>query len=108
MVCRSLSDLDSDGRLSCEEFVLAMHLCECSSRGELVPTTLPPDLIPPSFKRTRLGSLKTVSGTGTPTEMLSGPGSVDGEVTSPTSQCNVTFQIRLNLQVFQILQEIKC
>ena len=23
-----LSDLDADGRLSCEEFILAMHLCD--------------------------------------------------------------------------------
>ncbi|XP_059468305.1 intersectin-2 isoform X3 [Neocloeon triangulifer] len=82
----SLSDLDADGRLSCDEFVLAMHLCEISSKGEKIPTALPPDLIPPSFRRGRVGSIKTVSGTTTPTGIQSGPASVDGDLGSPTSQ----------------------
>ncbi|KAJ8949977.1 hypothetical protein NQ318_002386 [Aromia moschata] len=46
-----LSDMDSDGRLGCEEFVLAMHLCEQASLGTPPPTKLPLDLIPPSFRR---------------------------------------------------------
>ncbi|XP_017772546.1 PREDICTED: intersectin-1 isoform X2 [Nicrophorus vespilloides] len=47
----ALSDMDSDGRLGCEEFVLAMHLCEQASLGTMPPTALPPDMIPPSFRR---------------------------------------------------------
>ncbi|KAB0793537.1 hypothetical protein PPYR_13157 [Photinus pyralis] len=47
----ALSDMDSDGRLGCEEFVLAMHLCEQALQGVQPPVTLPPDLIPPSFRR---------------------------------------------------------
>lgn len=43
--------MDSDGRLGCEEFVLAMHLCEQAALGNLPPAALPLDLIPPSFRR---------------------------------------------------------
>lgn len=48
----ALSDLDSDGRLGCEEFVLAMYLCELGAQGKPIPTKLPPELIPPSFRTT--------------------------------------------------------
>nr|CAD7202293.1 unnamed protein product [Timema douglasi] len=54
----SLSDMDADGRLSCDEFVLAMHLCDLAKAGESIPTGLPLELIPPSFRRTRQGSLQ--------------------------------------------------
>lgn len=47
----SLADMDSDGRLSCDEFVLAMHLCDTALQGEAIPATLPPELIPPSFRK---------------------------------------------------------
>lgn len=43
--------MDSDGRLGCEEFVLAMHLCEQAAQGIQPPSPLPADLIPPSFRR---------------------------------------------------------
>lgn len=59
-IFRALSDMDSDGRLGCEEFVLAMHLCEQAALGVVPPTTLPPDLIPPSFRRvTRTNSVSS-------------------------------------------------
>ncbi|RZC41355.1 EF-hand 4, SH3 9, Drf FH1 and/or Leu zip domain containing protein, partial [Asbolus verrucosus] len=55
-----LSDMDADGRLGCEEFVLAMHLCEQASLGNAPPAKLPPDLIPPSFRRgTRTASISS-------------------------------------------------
>ena len=55
----ALSDRDSDGRLGCEEFVLALYLCEMYSTGKPIPTELPYDLIPPSFRKvtSRQGSL---------------------------------------------------
>lgn len=49
--------MDADGRLGCEEFVLAMHLCETAQAGTPPPTKLPPDLVPPSFRR----SVRTAS-----------------------------------------------
>ncbi|CAG2109286.1 unnamed protein product, partial [Medioppia subpectinata] len=49
----NLSDIDSDGRLTCDEFVVAMHLIDCVRAGDTLPTVLPPDLIPPSYRRKR-------------------------------------------------------
>ncbi|XP_026672719.1 intersectin-1 isoform X4 [Ceratina calcarata] len=59
----ALADMDSDGRLSCDEFVLAMHLCDIAKLGEKIPSTLPVELIPPAFRRQRQSSL-TSSQTG--------------------------------------------
>ncbi|XP_018365605.1 PREDICTED: intersectin-1 isoform X9 [Trachymyrmex cornetzi] len=53
----ALADMDSDGRLGSEEFVLAMHLCDIAKVGENIPTTLPLELIPPTFRRQRQSSL---------------------------------------------------
>ncbi|XP_049819968.1 intersectin-1 isoform X3 [Aethina tumida] len=61
----SLSDMDGDGRLGCEEFVLAMYLCEQASTGTLPPTKLPLELIPPSFRKTRTASISS-QGSGAP------------------------------------------
>lgn len=47
----SMSDRDSDGRLGCEEFVLALYLCEMYATGKPIPSELPADLIPPSFRK---------------------------------------------------------
>ncbi|XP_046999743.1 intersectin-1 [Schistocerca americana] len=53
----ALADMDTDGRLSCEEFVLALHLCDMAKAGEKLPAVLPPELVPPTFRRQRQGSL---------------------------------------------------
>lgn len=58
--------MDSDGRLGCEEFVLAMHLCEQAAQGVPPPTPLPPDLIPPSFRRGVRTSSISSQGSGQP------------------------------------------
>lgn len=56
----ALSDMDADGQLSCEEFVLAMHLCEQATQGVMPPVVLPADLIPPIFRRApRTGSVSS-------------------------------------------------
>lgn len=47
----ALSDLNSDGRLGCEEFVLAMYLCELGAQGKPIPTKLPAEMIPPTFRK---------------------------------------------------------
>lgn len=55
----ALSDRDADGRLGCEEFVLALYLCEMFATGKTIPNELPLELIPPSFRKipSRSGSL---------------------------------------------------
>ncbi|CAH2006415.1 unnamed protein product [Acanthoscelides obtectus] len=65
----ALSDMDADGRLGCEEFVLAMHLCERVQAGVPPPARLTPDLIPPSFRRAaRTSSVSSQGSAGTGAE----------------------------------------
>ena len=45
---RELSDSDNDGRLSVEEFAVAMHLIEKAKKGLSLPHTLPTELSPTS------------------------------------------------------------
>lgn len=52
----NLADIDVDGRLSCEEFVLAMYLIDKAKAKEILPVKLPPELVPPSYRRTVPGS----------------------------------------------------
>ncbi|XP_078503832.1 intersectin-2 isoform X6 [Lissotriton helveticus] len=46
----SLSDIDGDGKLRADEFVLAMHLTDMAKAGHPLPLTLPPELVPPTFR----------------------------------------------------------
>ncbi|GBM98018.1 Intersectin-1 [Araneus ventricosus] len=59
----TLADIDSDGRLSCEEFVLALHLAESVKAGDALPSFLPPELIPPSHRRKRSTSIQSTGST---------------------------------------------
>ncbi|XP_072355207.1 intersectin-2-like isoform X2 [Scyliorhinus torazame] len=51
----NLADVDQDGKLRAEEFILAMHLIEMAKSGQPLPLTLPPELTPPSFRSSKLG-----------------------------------------------------
>lgn len=55
----NLSDIDGDGQLTREEFMLAMHLTNQARAGQTLPQELPVDLVPPSYRRTR--SISTTS-----------------------------------------------
>uniref|UniRef100_A0A8C4VR45 Intersectin 2 n=1 Tax=Gopherus evgoodei TaxID=1825980 RepID=A0A8C4VR45_9SAUR len=46
----SLSDIDGDGQLKADEFVLAMHLTDMAKAGQPLPLTLPLELVPPPFR----------------------------------------------------------
>lgn len=52
----NLADFDKDGKLTYEEFILAMHLCDYAKTGATLPSTLPVDLHP-SASRSRSSSL---------------------------------------------------
>ena len=69
---RALSDVDNDGRLSCEEFVLAMYLCESAKAGNKLPTVLPAELIPPTNRRQRTSSIHSAGSGGTPVGEMMG------------------------------------
>uniref|UniRef100_A0AAV2KEG3 Uncharacterized protein n=2 Tax=Knipowitschia caucasica TaxID=637954 RepID=A0AAV2KEG3_KNICA len=46
----TLADVDKDGQLRADEFILAMHLVDMAKTGRPLPLTLPQDLVPPSFR----------------------------------------------------------
>lgn len=49
-VSRTLADVDKDGQLRADEFILAMHLVDMAKTGRPLPLTLPQDLVPPSLR----------------------------------------------------------
>lgn len=49
-VHRNLADVDKDGKLKAEEFILAMHLVDMAREGLALPLALPVDLVPPSLR----------------------------------------------------------
>uniref|UniRef100_A0A7N6AZ97 Intersectin-1 n=1 Tax=Anabas testudineus TaxID=64144 RepID=A0A7N6AZ97_ANATE len=55
----NLSDIDQDGKLTAEEFILAMHLIDMAMSGLPLPTVLPPEYLPPTFRRVRSDSVQS-------------------------------------------------
>ncbi|KAJ8314820.1 hypothetical protein KUTeg_006970 [Tegillarca granosa] len=41
----TLSDIDKDGKLTCDEFCIAMHLADLAKSGRPLPQKLPPELL---------------------------------------------------------------
>ncbi|XP_033874350.3 intersectin-2 isoform X1 [Acipenser ruthenus] len=66
----NLADIDRDGKLKAEEFILAMHLVDMAKTGQPLPLSLPPDFIPPSFRGGEWGN--TVNGTLPPYQGILG------------------------------------
>ncbi|XP_039599766.1 intersectin-1 isoform X2 [Polypterus senegalus] len=57
----NLSDIDQDGKLTAEEFILAMHLIDMAMSGQPLPPVLPPDFIPPAFRVRSSSGISTAS-----------------------------------------------
>ncbi|XP_059501402.1 intersectin-2-like isoform X2 [Stegostoma tigrinum] len=51
----NLADIDQDGKLKAEEFILAMYLIEMAKSGLPLPLSLPPELTPPPFRTSKWG-----------------------------------------------------
>ncbi|XP_071368727.1 intersectin-2b [Centroberyx affinis] len=56
----TLADVDKDGKLKAEEFILAMHLVDMAKSGQPLPLTLPTELVPPSHRGAVNGSSSSV------------------------------------------------
>lgn len=50
----NLADYDKDGKLSLEEFILAMHFCDFAKAGNILPSVLPLELQPQRSRSTSL------------------------------------------------------
>lgn len=48
---RNLADIDDDGRLVLEEFQVAMHFVGVAKAGKPVPSSLPREFVPPSYRK---------------------------------------------------------
>ncbi|KAG7328078.1 hypothetical protein KOW79_008022 [Hemibagrus wyckioides] len=46
----NLADVDKDGKLKADEFILAMHLIDMAKEGQALPLALPLELVPPSLR----------------------------------------------------------
>jgi len=49
-----MSDINKDGRLELDEFIIAMHLIDLVKSGVTLPAVLPQDMIPAKFRNINL------------------------------------------------------
>lgn len=68
---RNLSDIDKDGKLTCDEFCLALHLAEMVRLGHPLPAQLPRGLIPPSYRSPNTAAVAAATTTPGTTRRLS-------------------------------------
>ncbi|XP_055005421.1 intersectin-2a isoform X2 [Boleophthalmus pectinirostris] len=88
----TLADVDKDGQLRADEFILAMHLVDMAKTGRPLPLTLPQDLIPPSLR----GGTK-------PIELVNGNGpystpsllDIENEPVPKTKNSSVSYEDKL-------------
>lgn len=53
----NLSDVDKDGKLSCDEFCIAMHLIDLVRIGAVLPAKLPAELVPTKARSGSFGNV---------------------------------------------------
>uniref|UniRef100_A0A8C5HJK9 Intersectin-2-like n=1 Tax=Gouania willdenowi TaxID=441366 RepID=A0A8C5HJK9_GOUWI len=86
----SLADVNKDGQLLADEFILAMHLVDMAKTGHPLPLTLPQDLVPPSLR-----------GGSKPSELVNGtspsvtPSLIDIMETEATQKNKISFEDKL-------------
>lgn len=47
---RNLADVNKDGKLHADEFILAMHLVDMAKMGQPLPMALPSELLLPTMR----------------------------------------------------------
>ncbi|XP_071609923.1 intersectin-1 isoform X3 [Heliangelus exortis] len=88
----NLSDIDQDGKLTAEEFILAMHLIDVAMSGQPLPPVLPPEYIPPSFRRVRSGSGISAASSGSVDQRLPEEPALEEEQQQLEKKLPVTFE----------------
>nr|KAF6474560.1 intersectin 1 [Rousettus aegyptiacus] len=88
----NLSDIDQDGKLTAEEFILAMHLIDVAMSGQPLPPVLPPEYIPPSFRRVRSGSGVSVISSASVDQRLPEEPALEDEQQQLEKKLPVTFE----------------
>ncbi|XP_069886717.1 intersectin-1 isoform X4 [Dipodomys merriami] len=88
----NLSDIDQDGKLTAEEFILAMHLIDVAMSGQPLPPVLPPEYIPPSFRRVRSGSGISVVSSSSVDQRLPEEPALEDEQQQLEKKLPVTFE----------------
>lgn len=88
----NLSDIDQDGKLTAEEFILAMHLIDVAMSGQSLPPVLPPEYIPPSFRRVRSGSGVSVVSSASVDQRLPEEPALEDEQQQLEKKLPVTFE----------------
>nr|XP_045006294.1 intersectin-1 isoform X3 [Jaculus jaculus] len=88
----NLSDIDQDGKLTAEEFILAMHLIDVAMSGQPLPPVLPPEYIPPSFRRVRSGSGMSVISSSSMDQRLAEEPASEEEQQQSEKKLPVTFE----------------
>ncbi|XP_019482489.1 PREDICTED: intersectin-1 [Hipposideros armiger] len=88
----NLSDIDQDGKLTAEEFILAMHLIDVAMSGQPLPPALPPEYIPPSFRRVRSGSGVSVISSSSVDQRLPEEPALEDEQQQLEKKLPVTFE----------------
>ncbi|KAM4888309.1 intersectin-1 isoform 4-T4 [Thomomys bottae] len=88
----NLSDIDQDGKLTAEEFILAMHLIDVAMSGQPLPPVLPPEYIPPSFRRVRSGSGISVISSSSVDQRLPEEPALEDEQQQLEKKLPVTFE----------------
>ncbi|XP_010606987.1 intersectin-1 isoform X3 [Fukomys damarensis] len=88
----NLSDIDQDGKLTAEEFILAMHLIDVAMSGQPLPPVLPPEYIPPSFRRVRSGSGMSVVSSSSLDQRLPEEPALEDEQQQLEKKLPVTFE----------------
>uniref|UniRef100_H2MQC3 Intersectin 2a n=1 Tax=Oryzias latipes TaxID=8090 RepID=H2MQC3_ORYLA len=86
-----LADVDKDGQLRADEFILAMHLVDMAKTGYPLPLTLPQDLVPPSL-RGGIKLVELVNGTGPCTT----PSLIDTAETEPSQKVSYEDKLKEN------------
>lgn len=82
----NLSDIDGDGQLTREEFILAMHLTNQVRSGQDLPIELPQDLVPPSYRRARSISATSVNSATSASSTVSGGGNNEDQISQKSSE----------------------